>query len=180
MSVIANKKLLIIEDDIAFATTLKNNLRRREMLVEHAEDGEAALALCVSFKPDFILLDLKIGSESGLQLIEPIRAQLPAVRMVLLTGFASIATAVDAIKKGADDYLPKPTNINAILLALTGETVDAEAEIPDAPMSPARLEWEHLQKTLRENNGNVSMTARVLGLHRRTLQRKLEKKPNSR
>ncbi len=177
---LANKKLLIIEDDISFANALTNNMQRRKLVVLHAVDNTSALEISALFVPDFILLDLKLGRTSGLALIEPLREMLPNVRMVLLTGYASIATAVDAIKKGADDYLPKPTNTAAIIAALTGANTDNTTALPVTPMSPSRLEWEHIQKTLQENHGNISMTARALGLHRRTLQRKLDKKPTIR
>ncbi|MDP2562612.1 response regulator transcription factor [Psychrobium sp. 1_MG-2023] len=179
---LAGKKLLIIEDDLALATTLANNLKRRQLIVEHVDNVDQALAKCQVFRPELLLIDLKLGLGSGLSLISPIRQLLPHSRIVVLTGYASIATAVEAIKLGANDYLPKPISITLILASLTGDSTGTAAssdlEIAEKPMSPARLEWEHLQKTLKECGGNVSKTARVLGLHRRTLQRKLDKKPS--
>jgi two-component system response regulator RegA len=114
-------------------------------------------------------------------LISPLRQSLPDVVMVLLTGYASIATAVEAIRLGADNYLAKPVDTTTLLSALTesmmkGDKVDIQ-ELDEQPLSPKRLEWEHIQQVLNMNKGNVSVTARQLGMHRRTLQRKLLKKP---
>ena len=113
-------------------------------------------------------------------LIKPIRAALPKVRLVLLTGFASVATAVQAMRLGADDYLAKPVNTQMLLTALNSEQEQIKSVAFDVDtMSAERVEWEHINQVLNSNDGNVSATARQLGMHRRTLQRKLQKKPVS-
>ena len=174
-------KLLIIEDDQAFAATLTRRLSKQGFECLQIHQADQALLTCHQFQPDYVLLDMKLNVDSGLLLIKPIRAALPKARIVLLTGFASIATAVEAMRLGADDYLAKPADTKMLLSALmpddkaraTNETVLFETEM----MSTERVEWEHIQQALRVNEGNVSATARQLGMHRRTLQRKLQKKP---
>ena len=122
-------------------------------------------------------------AESGLHLVAPLRHALPDARILVLTGYASIATAVAAVKHGADEYLAKPANVDSILTALMAgvseEAAEAALEEP-MPLSVARLEWEHIQRVLTEHGGNISATARALNMHRRTLQRKLGKRPVSR
>ena len=169
---------LVVDDDETFARTLSRALQRRGLLVDVVHDGPAALAVA-SPGFDFILLDLRLGQNSGLSLIEQLRDAAPNARIVLLTGFASIATAVEAIKRGADDYLAKPANIAAVLKAIDPETpeTDVEDEAPTRMLSFDRVAWEHIQQALRESDGNVSAAARLLGMHRRTLQRKLAKRP---
>jgi two-component system response regulator RegA len=125
------------------------------------------------------VVDLRLGDEDGLALVAPLRARHPALRIVVLTGYASIATAVKAIKLGADDYLAKPVTAGAVadVLARTPAEPTAAPAPAAEPMSPRRLEWEHIQRVLAEHDGNVSATARTLRMHRRTLQRKLSKRP---
>ena len=127
---------------------------------------------------DFALIDLRLATESGLELIKPLRAAQPSIRIVLMTGYASVATAVEAIKRGADDYLLKPTTVDTILRTLSSTANVSTAAEPQATMTPlSRLEWEHIHQALAETNGNVSAAARLLGMHRRSLQRKLAKRP---
>jgi two-component system response regulator RegA len=123
------------------------------------------------------VVDLRLATDSGLRLIPPLIAAHPGIRILLLTGYASIATAVEAIKLGAVHYLPKPAGVDDILQALGRSEGDPDAPAPEEPMSVDRLEWEHIQKVLAENDGNLSATARALKMHRRTLQRKLAKRP---
>jgi two-component system response regulator RegA len=173
-------KLLIIEDDQAFAATLARRLTKQGFECQQIHQANQVLHACHQFKPTCILLDMKLNCDSGLILIKPIRAALPEARIVLLTGFASIATAVEAMRYGADDYLAKPVDTNMILKSLLPESIGKHPVIPDIEsdiMSTERLEWEHIQQALSSNKGNVSATARQLGMHRRTLQRKLQKKP---
>jgi two-component system response regulator RegA len=120
---------------------------------------------------------MKLGDDNGLLLIKPLRNLLENTHIVLLTGFASIATAVEAMRLGANDYLTKPIDMATLLKALNNEASSLATNIDDAVMSPERLEWEHIQQVLHSNNGNISVTARQLNMHRRTLQRKLQKKP---
>ena len=175
---------LLVDDDALYLRTLQRSLLRRDITTETATDAATALHLARQSPPDFVLLDLKLGSDSGLSLIAPLRALRADMRILLVTGYASIATAVEAIKLGADDYLPKPASLPVILRALelgdgqTGADEDAPMELPDTMTPISRLEWEHIQQALLETGGNISATARLLGMHRRTLQRKLAKRPS--
>lgn len=177
-------QFLLLDDDAVFAQTLARGLTRRGFEVQICSSGEQALALAQQQSFDLVSVDLHLGQDSGLQWIGPLRQALPNARMLVLTGFASIATTVQAIKAGADNYLPKPANLDSILSALqVGAQGEAEAATGDyenlssTPLSVRRLEWEHIQRVLAEHDGNISSAARALNMHRRTLQRKLGKKP---
>ncbi|MGB1029459.1 MAG: response regulator transcription factor [Pseudoalteromonas marina] len=170
-------KLLIIEDDINLASTLARRLTKQGFTCDVAHNQSDALLCARQLVPDSILLDMKLGDDNGLMLIKPLRNLLENTHIVLLTGFASIATAVEAMRLGANDYLTKPIDMATLLKALNNETSELQTSIDDAVMSPERLEWEHIQQVLHSNNGNISVTARQLNMHRRTLQRKLQKKP---
>ncbi len=170
---------LVLDDDELYRNTLARALRRRGIEIHTAASSAEALELAHLHQPMFALVDLKLadGDGTGLDLIGPLRAAVPEMRIVLVTGYASVATAVEAIKRGADDYLPKPASIDMILKAVTGEAVEASEE--PVTMTPlARIEWEHIQQALAETDGNVSAAARLLGMHRRSLQRKLGKRPS--
>jgi two-component system response regulator RegA len=173
----AGTRILVADDDVVFAETLARSLARRGFAVEAAHDARAALALAAAHIPDAAVVDLKLAEASGLSLIQPLLDLNPGMRILLLTGYASIATAVEAIKLGATHYLQKPADADAILTALGRASGDPGLPLPEAPMSVDRLEWEHIQKVLAEHDGNVSSTARALKMHRRTLQRKLAKRP---
>lgn len=170
-----SRLVLVVDDDERFATTLARALARRAWIPSVAFSITDAIRQARGEVPDAAVVDLRIGEESGLELIPELRALGPAMRIVVLTGYASIATAVRAVKLGADDYLAKPVTAAAVAEALE-RTSGAVTEAP-TPMSPRRLEWEHIQRVLEEHSGNVSATARALKLHRRTLQRKLAKRP---
>ncbi|HET7650926.1 MAG TPA: response regulator [Gammaproteobacteria bacterium] len=173
----AGSRVLIVEDDPVVASLLARALRARHYQVEVAASGQRALELAAEWRPRAVILDLKLGDESGMDLIPVLVRELEGTRIVVLTGYASIATAVYAIKLGASDYLAKPVEIDELLAVLTGERSATEQALPaDAP-SLRRLEWEHIQRVLTEHDGNISETARVLGIQRRTLQRKLAKRP---
>ena len=184
-------KGLLIDDDELYVRTLQRGLARKGLSeTEVALDAGHALALAATWQPDFVLLDLKLGRDSGLSLIGPLRTLCPQARILLLTGYASVATAVEAIKRGADDYLPKPASVAMIMKTLRADTIEnttddvteAALELPTpAAMSPLhRLDWEHIQQAMQETDGNISAAARLLGMHRRTLQRKLFKRPAGR
>jgi two-component system, response regulator RegA len=175
---------LILDDDAVFSATLARSLTRRGFDTTVAHTGEQALKAAASIAFDFVTIDLHLEKDSGLQWIASLRRALPNASMLVLTGYASIATTVQAIKLGADDYLAKPANVDSILSALEGSKPGApptaEAATPAVPMSVERLEWEHIQRVLAEHDGNISSTARALNMYRRTLQRKLAKKPSAR
>ncbi|BDU20423.1 response regulator transcription factor [Dyella sp. GSA-30] len=173
--------LLIIDDDPTFARVLARALSSRGFEVITAGNADEARALARRHHPRYCVLDLKLGDENGLRLIPELKALVPEIRVLLLTGYASIATAVEAIKRGAHDYLSKPVDADAVVRALLdGDSSAGEDDVVDAPEAPLalrRLEWEHIQRVLTECDGNISETARRLGMHRRTLQRKLSKHP---
>lgn len=169
--------LLLVDDDEAFRLVLARALTRRGFEVRQAADVEAAWQLAEARPPEAAVVDLRMPGESGLTLIERLKALRPEMRILLLTGYASIATAVEAIKLGATHYLVKPAEVDEILAALQRDQGDAGVEPAEAPLPVKRLEWEHIQRVLAEHDGNISATARALKMHRRTLQRKLGKKP---
>ncbi|MEJ5209707.1 response regulator [Denitratimonas sp. CY0512] len=173
---------LLLDDDALYRNTLARALQRRGIAMLLAASADEALEQVRAQPPDFALIDLKLaeGDGTGLDLIAPLRAAAPAMRIVLVTGYASVATAVEAIKRGADDYLPKPSSVDAILHAVGAITSTQDVVAPPEPaaMTPlARIEWEHIQQALTETDGNISAAARLLGMHRRSLQRKLAKRP---
>ncbi|KJZ04825.1 MULTISPECIES: response regulator transcription factor [Pseudoalteromonas] len=167
-------KLLLVEDDVPYAQTLIRRLEKQGFSVEHVTSIEDMQVACKQEIFGYILLDMKLGEANSINFITQIKQLNANARIVLLTGYASIATAVEAIKLGADDYLTKPASTSLIVQTLLGEKGQ---EIVEEVMSPERLEWEHIQQVLKANEGNISETARQLNMHRRTLQRKLQKKP---
>ena len=182
MNVPAASRLLIVDDDEMFTRVLARAMNSRGLIPFTANDAATARTIAQRERPNYCVLDLKLGEANGLKLIPELLALAPGMRILLLTGFASIATAVEAIKRGAHDYLAKPVDADAVVRALLdGDSSDPdEYEPPDAPEAPLalrRLEWEHIQRVLTECDGNISETARRLGMHRRTLQRKLSKHP---
>jgi two-component system response regulator RegA len=180
MSTDTPRSVLVIDDDERFAATLAQALERRGWRTSVAHGVAAALEAAREDPPDAAVIDLKLGNEDGLALVEPLRADQPRRKIVVLTGYASITTAVKAIKLGADDYLAKPVTAKDVADALARGTERAPRENEGTPletMSPRRLEWEHIQRVLAEHDGNISATARTLRMHRRTLQRKLAKRP---
>jgi two-component system response regulator RegA len=176
------RPLLIVDDDPTFARVLGRAMTSRGFEVITADNADDARALTRRHQPRYCVLDLKLGDENGLRLIPELQSLVPDIRVLLLTGYASIATAVEAIKRGAHDYLAKPVDADAVVRALLdGDSSPADpddlVDAPDAPLPLRRLEWEHIQRVLTECEGNISETARRLGMHRRTLQRKLSKHP---
>lgn len=172
-----SEQFLVVDDDPTFTRVLARSLTRRGYTVSVARNVEEALTQAREEIPALASVDLKMEGPSGLELIAGLRELNPEMKILILTGYASIATAVDAIKLGATNYLPKPADADQILAALNQQEVDAGQQISSDPMSVNRLEWEHIQKVLTEHEGNISATARALGMHRRTLQRKLQKRP---
>lgn len=168
--------LLLVDDDDTFRGVLKRALGKRGYAVSDANSVESALPLAEENPPEFAVIDLKMNGASGLVLVQRLHELDPNTRIVMLTGYASIATAVEAIKLGATQYLSKPANADEIVAAF-GHHADADRAIDARPASIDRLEWEHINRVLQEQHGNISATARVLNMHRRTLQRKLNKNP---
>jgi two-component system response regulator RegA len=168
--------LVIVEDDEAFARTLRRSFERRGYAVSVAPGHGALEALLAEQVPDFAVVDLKLGGASGLVCVSHLRERSDAMKIVVLTGFASIATAVEAIKLGADYYLAKPSNTDDIEAAFAREGGDITAPVDGRQSSIKTLEWEHIHQTLVETEFNISEAARRLGMHRRTLARKLEKR----
>lgn len=171
------KKILIIDDEERFAQILGRSLERLGHTTAYATTADDAVQQLSSESFDWISLDLRLGQDSGLTLLPKLRALNNEPKIVVLTGFASIPTAVEAIKLGAFNYLHKPATIKELLIAFEDSNNETEVNIDETPMSVERLEWEHIQRILHENGGNISSTARALGMHRRTLQRKLQKHP---
>ncbi|MBN7798543.1 response regulator transcription factor [Parahaliea mediterranea] len=167
-------RILLVDDDAVFCGVLARGFQRRGFDTRECHNGLEAVRACADFRPSHILLDLNMPELSGLAALPQLLAAAPRARLVVLTGYSSIATAVEAIKAGATQYLCKPATVEDILRAFSGEAPEAEAR---QPTSLDRLEWEHIQRVLNENEGNISATARALGMHRRTLQRKLQKRP---
>ena len=184
--------LLLVDDDPVFLQTLERALQRRGLAVSTAQNAKQASQALENESFSLVLLDLNLGTESGLQLLDQLLRNHPQQRVVMLTAYASIATAVDAVKRGADNYLCKPITARDIIKLLEKDLVKEEQleeaqgntepvtetnTLPNSPLSTERLEWEHIQRVLMENDGNISATARALNMHRRTLQRKLQKRP---
>lgn len=170
-------KIQLIDDDDIFAEVMARSFERHGFATLRSANADEALEHCASFQPTHILLDLNMPGKSGLIVLPRLLQIAPDARVVVLTGYSSIATAVAATKAGATNYLCKPATTDEILRAFEGSDDAGAAEIPSDPISVDRLEWEHIQRVLKENNDNISATARALGMHRRTLQRKLQKRP---
>lgn len=171
------RRLLIVEDDDALARTLQRSFARRGYTLARAASLEQVKALAGDYRPEYAVVDLKIeGEASGLACVQYLHERDPHTVIVVLTGFASIATAVEAIKLGARHYLAKPANTDDIEAAFGREREgDAQVDVSARPTSIKTLEWERIHEMLAETGFNISETARRLGMHRRTLARKLEK-----
>jgi len=171
------RKLLLVDDDEIFCLVLQTALQKRGFEVHTALSLQQAKESAPRVMPDYAIVDLRIAEESGLPMVEFLRQLNAQMHILMLTGYASIATAVEAIKLGATHYLTKPADADQIMAAFARIEGDPATRSAATPPSTRRLEWEHLQRVLMENNGNISATARALGMHRRTLQRKLGKRP---
>ena len=172
-----NPHLLLVDDDETFCSVLKPALEKRSFQVAVANNIEQGLLLAEQTEPEYAVIDLRIGHGSGLEMVKKLISLDSNTQIIILTGFSSIATAVEAIKLGAIHYLTKPANADEIVNALYKNKGDSSVEINQNPLSVKRLEWEHLQKVLMQHDGNISAAARALNMHRRTLQRKLDKRP---
>ncbi len=169
--------LLLVDDDNSFCDRLARALASRGFDVKTALNAEAAIAIASASPPEYAVVELKLPDASGLKLVSSLIALDAHTRIVVLTGYGSIATAVEAIKLGATYYLAKPADVDQIVVALNRDSGDDQVPINCKPMSIGRLEWEHIERVLQEHKCNISETARALSMHRRTLQRKLAKRP---
>lgn len=172
-------RFLLVDDDDVFTSVMARSLGRRGFEALVAANGAQATSVLATNDIDIIVVDLRLANENGLQLIQQFKALRPNVRILMLTGYASIATAVEAVKRGAENYLPKPATADDVLRVMNLAAVPQAGEPPieARPLNPDRLKWEHIQRVLAEQDNNISATARALGMHRRTLQRILAKRP---
>jgi two-component system response regulator RegA len=171
--------ILVVDDDAVFRERLVQALRERGYDVRASADAATALELARDDSPEMAVVDLRMPGASGLELVRDLRRIDPATKIVVLTGYGSIATAIDAMRLGVTHYLPKPATVDEVLLAFRRDEVPPleAVETDAATPSLARAEWEHLNRVLADAGGNVSEAARRLGIHRRSLQRKLQKYP---
>jgi two-component system, response regulator RegA len=169
--------LLLADDDVAFCQVLCRALENRGYCVDIAHDGASALRLIDELQPEYAVVDLRLPDMSGLKVVDRLRVADENTRTVVLTGYGSIATAVEATKLGATYYLTKPANADQITAAFMHQRADPDIDPSMRPLSVDRMEWEHIQRVLTGYDGNISATARALSMHRRTLQRKLSKHP---
>lgn len=170
--------LLLVDDDPTFAAVLARAMQKRGFVVSTAHNAAEAEILANTDPPEYAVLDLKMPGDSGLTLIRKLKALDEQTAIVVLTGYASIATAVEAVKLGATHYLAKPADADEICRALRSKEGNPDIPIAPNPLSVDRMEWEYIQRVLAEHDGNISATARSLNMHRRTLQRKLLKYPS--
>ncbi|MCG7200570.1 response regulator [Marinobacter pelagius] len=164
---------LIVDDDAAFLQVLQRSLARQDIEAVPATTGAEALTLIETRDFGRCVLDLNLAGESGLQLLPELLARKPELEVLVLTGYGSIATAVEAMRRGAANYLCKPVTVSQLVTGF--DPLDAPPELRPEPPSVEEMEWEHIQRVLNEHDGNISATARALNMHRRTLQRKLQK-----
>jgi len=169
--------MLLVDDDEVLCTVLAPALEKRGFEVAVAHDYEGAISAVASARPECAVVDLKLPGNSGLCLVRKLLNGDARTRIVVLTGYGSIATAMEAVKLGVHAYLTKPADADDIAVALRSDAGTFSASAPERPLSVRRLEWEYINRVLTVNNGNISATARLLGMHRRTLQRKLSKHP---
>ena len=172
----ADPTLLLVDDDEVFLKRLARAMERRGFHVQTAGSVAAGKALAVAQAPAYAVIDLRLEDGNGLDVVEALRNRRPDSRIVVLTGYGAIATAVAAVKIGATDYLSKPADADEVVNALLATGQSPLPEPPENPMSADRVRWEHIQRVFEQCERNVSETARRLGMHRRTLQRILAKR----
>jgi two-component system, response regulator RegA len=182
MSDVAPRSILVIEDDTVYRERLVRALNDRGLEATGAENGERGVELARRESPELAVVDMRMPGMSGLDVVRELVAIDPTTRVVVLTAYGSIATAIDAVRLGAVHYLTKPADVDEILQAFDRSSLPTvnEDSVGYEPLSLARVEWEHINRVLTDCSGNISKAARVLGLHRRSLQRKLSKHPPNR
>lgn len=171
-------RILIVDDDSIYRDRLARSFVAAGHEVAVAADGESGVEVAREFHPSAAVMDLRMPGMGGLECLRQVIALDPAVKVVMLTGYGSIANAIEAVRAGATDYLTKPADADQLLAAFAGETSSVTDAAPPVPTLD-RLEWEHIQRVLHDQQGNISRTAEALGMHRRSLQRKLQKYPPS-
>src|SRR5256885_8747785 len=171
----SERTLLIVDDDAPLCQRLARAMERRGFVVSTADSVAAGIAAATDQLPAFAVVDMRLGDGRGFDVVTALRQARPGARIVMLTGYGNIATAVAAVKAGAIDYLPKPADADAVERALLATTDTALPPPPEDPMSADRVRWEHIQRVFEQCDRNVSETARRLKMHRRTLQRILSK-----
>lgn len=171
------KQVLIIDDDEVLRYSMSRGLNRLGYKVFEADSLKTTQQVMTKVHVDWVVLDLRLDLESGLALADWILTRYERTEIVMITGYAAVSTAVEAIKLGVKDYLIKPVSVEEIVNAFTNREIDTQKPIKKERLSTKRLEWEHIQKVLLEHDGNISRAAKALKMHRRTLQRKLQKKP---
>jgi two-component system response regulator RegA len=171
------RSVLVVEDDEAFRERLLRSLRERGFDASGAQDAAEAIGLAEADSPECALVDLRLGGQSGLEVVRGLHRIDAATRIVVLTGYGSIATALDALRSGAVHYLTKPASLDEIIAAFDHDGSPATAPPPATVPSLERVEWEHIDRVLLAAGGNITQAAALLGLHRRSLQRKLAKRP---
>ena len=173
------QSILVVDDDDPFRERLARALRSRGLNVETAPNPAAATATLAFFKPEGAIVDLRMPEGSGFEVLEAIRSASPSTRVVILTGFGSVASAVSAVRLGACNFIEKPADADDVLAAFSRGSLPPSESIPEQPRTPslARAEWEYMQRVLADCGHNISEAARRLGIHRRSLQRKLGKQP---
>tara|TARA_R110002096_G_scaffold22619_4_gene72527 strand:+ start:1785 stop:2315 length:531 start_codon:yes stop_codon:yes gene_type:complete len=169
--------VIIVDDDVPFCSALSRAFAKRGYMAICAHSVVELGNMKKLGEVEYGVVDLRLGEESGLNAIKLLLANNPNMKIVMLTAYASIATTVEAMKLGAMNYLTKPASVQEIIDKLLRSPNEGDALIEETPLSVKRLEWEHLQKVLLEHDGNISAAARALNMHRRTLQRKLQKRP---
>ena len=169
-----DRRLLIVDDDRRFCDRLARAMSARGFASNTAYDAEEGCRLAAQLMPDYAVIDLRLADGSGLEVVQALRDVRPDIRVIVLTGYGNIATAVAAVKIGAVDYLAKPADADEVEAALLGRD-DLLPPPPDQPMSADQVRWEHIQRVYEQCGRNVSETARRLRMHRRTLQRVLAK-----
>ncbi len=178
MSPDEQRTILVIDDDDVFRTRLVKAFADRGLDARGAASAGEAIAAVATESPELAVVDLRMPDRSGLEVVRELKTRDPTTNVVVLTGYGSIATALEAVRLGATHYLTKPADADDILRAFDRPAAPAESlQQPEHAPSLARAEWEHIQRVLTDCNGNVSQAARVLGVHRRSLQRKLSKRP---
>jgi len=173
------RKILVVDDDEAFRSRLVRAFHDRGLDARAARDHASAVSAARELAPDLATVDLRMPGESGLDVVRDLLAQHPETRVIVLTGYGSIATATEAMRLGAVDYLQKPADADQILAAFDRleRPEELESQAPGSAPSLERVEWEHIQRVLADSGNNISQAARVLGIHRRSLQRKLARRP---